>query len=80
MNIVEPLILYTRADCHLCDQVIMMLDAVGVRWRPVDIDADPELVERYGLRVPVLRCPDTGRELFYPFDERELAAFVGAEP
>jgi glutaredoxin len=80
MNIVEPLILYTRADCHLCDQVIMMLDRVGVHWRPVDIEDDPELVELYGLRVPVLRCPDTGRELFYPFDERKLAMFVGAEP
>ena len=77
MTVAEPLILYSRADCHLCDQVIMMLDRAGVRWRPVDIDDDPELVERYGLKVPVLRRPDTGRELFYPFDERQLTAFVG---
>jgi hypothetical protein len=79
MNIDEPLILYTRADCHLCDLVIMMLDRADVHWRPVDIDDDAELVELYGLRVPVLRCPDTGRELSYPFDELQLAAFAGNE-
>jgi hypothetical protein len=72
----EPLILYARADCHLCDQVITMLDRAGLHWRPVDIDDDPELLERYGLRIPVLRRPDSGRELFYPFCEQRLLRFA----
>lgn len=76
MAITEPLILYSRADCHLCDVVIMMLESAGVRWRPVDIDDDPELDRRYGLRIPVLRRPDSGRELFFPFSEEELRAFA----
>jgi hypothetical protein len=80
MTISEPLILYTRVECHLCDQVIRMLDRAGIHWRPVDIDADAELEEKYGLRIPVLQRPDTGRELFYPFDEEMLHQFVGIDP
>jgi len=76
MKITEPLILYTRADCHLCDQVIGLLDRTAVRWRPVDIDSDRALLEKYGLKIPVLRRPDTGAELFYPFDEAQLRQFV----
>jgi hypothetical protein len=80
MTISEPLILYARAECHLCDQVIRMLDRAGINWRPVDIDEDARLEEKYGLRIPVLQRPDTGRELLYPFDERGLLDFIGLEP
>lgn len=76
MNIAEPLILYSRRECHLCDQVVTMLDRSGVRWRPVDIDGDSVLTQRYGLRIPVLRRPDTGDELSYPFDEARLRSFI----
>jgi hypothetical protein len=75
----EPLILYSRADCHLCDQVSGLLDAAGIRWRPVDIDGDAALLARYGLRIPVLRRPDTGQELFFPFDEGALVKFARGE-
>ncbi|MEM9056497.1 MAG: glutaredoxin family protein [Pseudomonadota bacterium] len=59
------LILYSRAGCHLCDD---MLDDVeqacrgtGLTLSVVDIDTDAQLVERYGERVPVLH--DGTREL-----------------
>lgn len=48
--------LYTRAGCHLCEQVEVML----ARLAPVaalerrDIDAEPALRDRYGLTVPVV--------------------------
>lgn len=77
MKIPEPLILYSRADCHLCDQVITMLDRAGIHWRPIDIDGNSALLEKYGLKIPVLRRPDTGDELFYPFDEARLRGFAG---
>ena len=76
MTISEPLILYTRAECHLCDQAIRMLDRAGIQWRPVDIDEDARLEECYGLRIPVLRRPDSGFELDYPFDESGVQEFV----
>ena len=34
----------------------------GVAFDKVNVDADPALIERYGLRVPVLTDAD-GREL-----------------
>ncbi len=76
MTLSEPLVLYERADCHLCHQVQTMLDRAGIRWRPVDIDDEAGLKEKYGLRIPVLRRPDSGRELDYPFDESGVQEFV----
>ena len=38
------------------------LVARGARFDKVNVDADPELIERYGLRVPVL-TDLSGREL-----------------
>ena len=50
--------LITRADCHLCEVAKQALDRVaadtGVRWREVDVDADPELQAEYWDRVPVI--------------------------
>jgi hypothetical protein len=71
----EPLILYSRADCHLCDLVAAMMDRAGVPWRPVDIDGDPDLARKYSTAVPVLLQPGSGRELFFPFDDETLAQF-----
>ena len=71
------LILYTRAECHLCEQAEAMLRTAGLSWRPVDIDGSPELERAYGLRVPVLRRSDTGLELDFPFNQAELVSFAG---
>jgi len=76
MTTIEPLVLYLRPDCHLCEQVIPLLEAAGVRWSPVDIDGDPVLSKKYGLRIPVLRLPGSGHELDYPFDEERLRLFL----
>ena len=58
------LVLYHRRGCHLCEQMLAALyvtygDELEVRL--VDVDGDPALKERYGLRVPVLTGGD--REL-----------------
>ena len=53
-----------RQDCDLCDEMLTELEALGRRIRLppiniVDVDADPELVRRYGLNVPVLLLDGT---------------------
>ena len=53
-----------------------MLQALDVGYTPVDIENDPELEEKYGLRIPVLRLTENGRELFFPFDRDQLAQFL----
>ena len=44
----------------------------------VFIDGDEALEQRYGVRVPVLRDPRTGRELDWPFDAAVLQAWLAA--
>lgn len=76
MKMSAPLIMYTRTGCHLCEQAAVLLIRAGISWRPVDIDDDAELEDRYGLRVPVLRRPDNGQELDYPFDVARVREFI----
>jgi glutaredoxin len=76
MTVSETMILYSRADCHLCDVAAGMLERSGARWRTADIDADPALLEKYGVHVPVIADPESGRELFFPFSDEELARFL----
>ncbi len=79
MTVKRTLVLYSRADCHLCDLAAAMLDAAGLDWRTVDIDADPGLTEKYGIQVPVISRPADGRELFFPFDQEDLLDFAAGD-
>ncbi|HEX8582252.1 MAG TPA: glutaredoxin family protein [Acidimicrobiales bacterium] len=58
--------IYTRAGCHLCEEAERVLRAeqaaAGFALELVDIDRDPELARRYGVRVPVVAVD--GEELF----------------
>ena len=49
---------YTRVDCHLCDeavaQVRVIAEEAGAQWSTVDVDADPDDRADYGDRVPVI--------------------------
>lgn len=48
---------YTRAGCHLCEDAIAVVRAVAAgraHVALVDIDADPELHDRFTVRVPVV--------------------------
>lgn len=73
----EPLLFYTTAGCHLCEQAQALLAATDAEWTTVDIAMDAQLMERYGVRIPVLRRSD-GVELGWPFDAASLAAFLSA--
>ncbi|MFO0896361.1 MAG: glutaredoxin family protein [Pirellulales bacterium] len=77
MKHVPKVVLYTRSGCHLCDDAKAVLLRHGLEPREVDIDADPALVERYGLCVPVVEID--GRERFRGrVDERLLARLLAA--
>jgi glutaredoxin len=58
--------LYTRTGCHLCEQAEQVLrselETVPFTLVTVDVDRDPELARRYGVRVPVVAVE--GVELF----------------
>ena len=66
-------VLYERAECHLCEETRVLLDEmIGPdRYERVDIDVSDDLIVRYGFRVPViamdgvdrLEAPITGPDL-----------------
>jgi glutaredoxin len=51
-------ILYTRRDCHLCDEAAAMLDDLAAELRftitTIDIDTDEAFAARYDDVVPVI--------------------------
>jgi glutaredoxin len=62
----QAVTLYTRAGCHLCEHAEQVLRneqrTIPFALVTVDIDGDPELARRYGVRVPVVAVD--GVELF----------------
>ena len=59
-------VLYGRADCHLCDEMhAVVADVrreVPFELETIDVDEDPALAAAYGLEVPVLMID--GRKAF----------------
>lgn len=72
---------YTRAGCHLCreaERVVARVAHGRAEVRLVDIDAHPEITDRYTVRVPVVAVD--GAELFeYQVDADALRAALGTE-
>jgi glutaredoxin len=58
----HQLVLYGRAGCHLCEEMLAGLEALepelGFSLSVIDVDASPQLAERYGSLVPVLMLGD----------------------
>ena len=77
------LTVYIRVHCHLCEQAERLLAALPPHGalRIVDISADETLLDRYGVRIPVLRDA-AGRELDWPFSRDDIIRFLrpGAPP
>lgn len=54
------LVLLTRHECGLCEEMLHELESLRSRQvalpsvRLVDVDADPALKRRWGMKVPVL--------------------------
>lgn len=78
------LVLFATAGCHLCDDAEAILRYCHsyypqVQWRTVDIAEEPALVERYGVRIPVISMADSEAELNWPFDPGQLMAFIKSQ-
>jgi glutaredoxin len=77
------LILYTRKDCCLCEEMKEVVRGVAESFiltlQELDIDSSPELQEKYGNEVPVLFI--NGRKAFkYRVTARELENRLRKEP
>jgi len=71
--------LYTTLGCHLCDQAYALLEQAGLRVESVEVADDDALLERYGLRIPVVAWGSGATlkdELNWPFDATQLAGWL----
>jgi hypothetical protein len=73
------LTLYSRAYCHLCDDLLAALEGLRGEYafdiEILDVDADPELEAKYDELVPVLAA--NGAELCrYRFDEIKVREYL----
>ena len=72
--------IYTTLGCHLCAQLEALITALAnqeVALHRIEISDDDALVERYGVRIPVL-VDNAGVELDRGFDLERLSAWLQA--
>jgi len=76
----KPLYLYSTPGCHLCEMareiVSPLLNDFSLCLEEIDIAESDELIERYGVRIPVLKSPDHIEELGWPFDSIQAENFL----
>lgn len=69
------MILYSRNDCPLCEDVEDSLLKLNIKYTFVDIDSDEKLLKKYHVRIPVL-VNKHNQELCWPFEEADLLEFA----
>lgn len=77
----SALIVYSREECHLCQDMIHALQSMqeqsAFKFEVINIDTDPQLASRYGERVPVLLTFKDGPEIcHYHLDQTALDTYL----
>lgn len=71
--------LFGTLGCHLCEVAeaeLLPFVEHGLLVELVDIVEHQAWLDRYALRIPVLRRSDTGAELDWPFEAEQVASFL----
>ena len=76
------LTIYSKPGCHLCDDMKSVVHRVvtqhaehAITIDEIDISTDPDLLDRYGLEIPVLLIE--GKKVAkYRVSERELRQMI----
>lgn len=76
----KPVYLYSTLGCHLCEMAEEIVSPLLVHHslylEKIDIADSDELIERYGVRIPVLKSPHHMVELGWPFDATQVQSFL----
>lgn len=75
------LTLYTTDGCHLCDYAETILEEAlaaepELTWSKVDIASQDELIERYGIRIPVIRLEGASYDVGWPFSVEDVVHYL----
>ena len=72
--------LYSTPGCHLCEIawhiLVPLVSNLPLRLEEIDIAESDQLIEQYGVRIPVLKFKDYEDELGWPFDSIQTAIFL----
>ena len=73
LQIMKRFKFFTTHGCHLCEQANNLLDELHDRYsfemEIVDISSEENLVEKYGLIIPVVLNVENNELLCWPFDK-----------
>mgnify|MGYP000038249874 CR=1 FL=1 len=76
-------ILYSTTGCHLCEKAVEVLQVAlqgqSCMLEEVDIANDDALLEQYGVRIPVLKNPKSGKEIGWPFEPEDVLVLLESE-
>ena len=76
------LVLYTTSHCHLCEQALTLLinlkQQYAISWLTKEISEDDDLIEKYGIRIPVIQRIDNQSELNWPFSAEDIVMLIKA--
>lgn len=76
------LVLYTTSQCHLCEQALALLinlkEQYAINWLTQEISDDDDLIEKYGIRIPVIQRIDNQAELNWPFTLDDIVMLMKA--
>ena len=76
----KELMLFTTAHCHLCEQAEAVLAALkaqhDINWHSIEISNDEQLIDQYGIRIPVIKCINNQTELNWPFTGSDILKLV----
>jgi len=76
----KSLILYSTPACHLCETALELVEplisSMAIVIIKVDISNSDELVELYGIRIPVFCFENKDFEIGWPFTEQEFREFL----
>jgi len=70
---------YTKYGCSLCDEGLLILRSFPeIDVNIIDVEEDVEKYQSYLLRIPVISYDNGGKELGWPFDERDVEKIVSS--
>lgn len=74
------LTLYSTDGCHLCERAQALLADISATepldWQVVDIAGSDDLIERYGIRIPVLLLDTADYDLGWPFTAEDVRHYL----
>lgn len=81
-KVMVQLVLYSTSHCHLCEQAEALLISLTIQyditWIPIEIADDNDLIEKYGIKIPVIKRIDNHTEINWPFSREEIIYFITA--